>query len=70
MELRFEPPANIRARLSSNVLCTYKPQHGFLSLLNLGNGEAIGTKWGLTYKGPRAMWLKDRIDRSFMERYQ
>ncbi|MBW2387044.1 MAG: FAD-dependent oxidoreductase [Deltaproteobacteria bacterium] len=61
--------ANIRARLSDSSLRKYKPQRGFLSLLNLGNGEAIGTKWGITLKGVRVMWLKDRIDRSFMEKY-
>lgn len=61
---------NIRARLSGNNLRRYKPQHDFLSLLNLGNGEAIGTKWGFTRKGQRVMRLKDRIDRAFMEKYQ
>lgn len=61
---------NIRARLSNSSLRRFKPQRDFLSLLNLGNGEAIGTKWGITLKGERVMWLKDRIDRSFMEKYR
>ncbi|MFL6260687.1 MAG: FAD-dependent oxidoreductase [Thermoanaerobaculia bacterium] len=48
----------------------YEPQHGFLSILNTGDGRAL-----LDYKGvvshSRWAWrLKDRIDRRFMARYQ
>ena len=62
--------ANLRASLSGAMLQSFKPQSDFLSLLNLGNGKAIGTKWGLTLTGARVLWLKDRIDRSFMEKYR
>ncbi|MDP6977943.1 MAG: FAD-dependent oxidoreductase [Myxococcota bacterium] len=61
---------NLRARLRGHELRDYIPQRDFLSLLNLGNGTAIGTKWGVVYEGRAAMWLKDRIDRGFMERYR
>jgi len=62
--------ANLRARLRARSLRDYIPQRDFLSLLNLGNGTAIGSKWGVVYEGRAAMKLKDRIDRAFMERYR
>jgi len=61
---------NIRARLAGGPLRNYMPQHDFLSLLNVGDGQAIGTKWGVTLKGRPIMWLKDRIDRAFMRKYR
>lgn len=62
--------ANLRAHLSGAPLREYQPQRDFLSLLNLGNGEALGTKWGLSFRGRIMMRLKDRIDRAFMEKYR
>jgi selenide, water dikinase len=61
---------NIRATLCGDALHRYTPQSDFLSLLNLGDGTAVGTKWGLAFQGRTVMWLKDRIDRSFMEKYR
>lgn len=61
---------NIRAHLQGGNLREYAPQGDFLSLLNLGDGTAIGTKWGRTLEGRSLMWLKDRIDRAFMEKYR
>jgi selenide,water dikinase len=61
---------NLRALLGEQPLRRYTPQHDFLSLLNLGDGTAIGTKWGIALEGRSMMWLKDRIDRSFMETYR
>ena len=61
---------NIRASLAEQPLRGYKPQGDFLSLLNLGDGTAIGSKWGFSFEGKSVMRLKDRIDRSFMERYR
>lgn len=51
-------------------LRTYRPQRGFLTLLNLGDGTGIGAKWGSILTGRRAFRLKDRIDRKFMRRFQ
>ena len=62
--------ANLRAHLAGTKLIEYKPQDDFLSLLNLGDGSAIGSKWGLAFEGRAMMWLKDKIDRSFMEKYK
>lgn len=48
----------------------YRAQSGFLSLLNAGDGTAVGAWKGLAFHG-RAMWrLKDFIDGRFMERFQ
>jgi selenide,water dikinase len=62
--------ANLRARLMGQPLEPYRPQRDFLSLLNLGDGRAIGSKWGVSVEGRSVFNLKDWIDRRFMERFQ
>jgi selenide,water dikinase len=62
--------ANLRAILRRRALSEYKPQRKFLALLNLGDGSAIGGKWGFAFEGTWVMRWKDRIDRKFMERFQ
>ena len=52
------------------VLQTYTPQTDFLALMNLGDGHAIGAKFGFTYTGWLAWLLKDRIDRAWMARFE
>jgi selenide,water dikinase len=61
---------NLRARAVGNALESYRPQSDFLTLLNLGDGSALGAKWGRSFEGRWVMRLKDRIDRSFMRRFQ
>ena len=61
---------NLRAFLQGEPLREYQPQNDFLSLLNLGDGTAIGSKFGIVAEGRWVMRLKDRIDRSFMEKYR
>lgn len=61
---------NLRARLEGRPLAPYRPQRDFLSLLNLGDGEALAAKWGFAFAGRAAFRLKDRIDRAFMARFQ
>ncbi len=61
---------NLTARLTGGRLRSYRPQRDFLTLLNLGDGRALGTKWGQSALGPYMMRLKDRIDREFMRRFQ
>lgn len=62
---------NLRVALTGHgSLRPYHAQRGFLSLLNAGDGTAVGAWKGLAFQG-RAMWrLKDTIDRRFMERFQ
>jgi selenide,water dikinase len=61
---------NLRARLTGRALKQYRPQRDFLSLLNLGDGRAVASKWGLSAEGAWAWRLKDRIDRRFVRRYR
>lgn len=61
---------NLRAALAGRRLAAYRPQRDFLTLLNLGDGSAIGAKWGRSFEGRWAMALKDRIDRRFVERFR
>lgn len=61
---------NLLAAARGQPLTRYRPQRSFLSILNTANGRAL-----LRYKGLRswsrwAWWLKDRIDRGFMRKYQ
>ncbi|NNF25941.1 MAG: FAD-dependent oxidoreductase [Gemmatimonadetes bacterium] len=48
----------------------YAPRSDFLTLLNLGDGHALGTKWGLAAEGRWVRTLKDAIDRRFVRRFQ
>ena len=61
---------NLKARAAGQPLRPYRPQRDFLSLLNLGDGRAVATKWGVSAEGAWAWWLKDSIDRRFVRRYQ
>lgn len=62
--------ANLRARLGSRRLRSHVPQRDFLMLLNLGAGEAFGSKWGLAAQGRPVFRLKDWIDRRFVRRFR
>jgi selenide,water dikinase len=61
---------NLRSRATGRALKPYRPQRDFLSLLNLGDGRAVASKWGLSAEGAWAWRLKDWIDRRFVERYR
>ncbi len=61
---------NLIARLRGERLRAYRPQRDFLSLLNLGDGHAIATKWGVAAEGTTLFSLKDWIDRRFVRRFQ
>ncbi len=60
---------NLRARLTGGVLGRYRPQRDFLALLNLGDGRALGGKWGAVAAGRQVWRLKDAIDRRFVARF-
>jgi selenide,water dikinase len=61
---------NLIARVRGERLRAYRPQRDFLSLLNLGDGGAIGTKWGVSVEGAALFALKNWIDRRFVRRFQ
>ncbi|WP_203074447.1 FAD-dependent oxidoreductase [Falsiroseomonas ponticola] len=61
---------NLRAAAEGHAPRPYRPQSDWLVLLSLGDRRAIGTRNGVVVSGRAAWWLKDRIDRRFMARYQ
>ena len=61
---------NLVAWLEGRPLESFTPQKDFLTLMNLGDGTAIGAKWGWSFEGKWVMRLKDRIDRAFIARFQ
>jgi len=61
---------NLLRVLAGEPLRRYRPQGDFLTLLNLGDGTALGAKWGRAFEGRWVMGLKDRIDRKFMRLFQ
>ena len=61
---------NLEARLSGTDLRPFVPQRDFLSLLNLGDGTAVGRRSGVRVEGKWVWRLKDRIDRRFMQMFQ
>lgn len=58
---------NIARFIKGQELLKYVPQRSFLSLLMTGDGSAIGTKYGITFKGKWVWHMKDYIDQSFMD---
>jgi len=48
----------------------YRPQPGFLSLLNTADGKALARYKNFVSHSRPAWWLKDWIDRRFMAKYQ
>ncbi len=62
---------NLRKAIAgSSLLRPYRPQKDFLTLLNLGDGTAIGAKWRSAFAGSWVFKLKDSIDRKFMGKFQ
>lgn len=60
---------NIAHTLDGRPLETYRPQRKFLSLINTGDGRAIGEYRGLTFEGRWCWRIKDWIDRRFMGQF-
>jgi selenide,water dikinase len=62
--------ASLKATLDGLQLPSYRPQHGFLSLLNTADGRALLEYKGQVAHGRWAFWWKDWLDRRFLARYQ
>lgn len=61
---------NLAAVLSGGRLRDYRPQERYLAILNLGRDEGLAL-WGpLWWRGRASLWVKDRIDRRFLDRYR
>ena len=61
---------NTCAALDNGPLVPFEPQKRYLLIFNLGDGTAILHRSGITVAGRFAWWLKDRIDRGFMRKFQ
>ena len=61
---------NLVGRLSGRPLRRYDPQRSYLKLITLGDRKALADKAGLCVSGPLLWQWKDRIDRTFMDRFQ
>ena len=61
---------NLKAAALGETLRQYRPQRRFLSLVSLGDREAIADKGPFTASGRWVWRWKDRIDRKFMARFE
>ena len=61
---------NLGACLQGNTLQEYRPQKHYLAILNLGDSSAIATCGPFWWHGRSSMWLKDTIDKKFMQGYR
>lgn len=57
---------NIRAVIQGQTLREYTPQSDYLKLISLGEKRALADKWGFSIWSRCLWWLKDWIDRRFM----
>lgn len=60
---------NLRATATGKPLRPYHPQRDYLKLVSMGGKEAVADKFGLRSGGRALWWLKDRIDRAFMAKF-
>jgi NADH dehydrogenase FAD-containing subunit len=61
---------NLARRLRGEPLETYTPQREWLSLMNTGDGRALASYRGFGAHNRALWWLKNRIDRRFVRRFQ
>ena len=61
---------NLRAALTGAQPRRYRAQRTFLALLNTADRQAIWRWHGLAGRSRAAWWVKNRIDRAFVRRYQ
>jgi NADH dehydrogenase FAD-containing subunit len=62
--------ANLLAALEGDDLEAFEPQDTYLLIYNLGNGTGIFWRGNRVWKGRLIFWLKDYIDRRFMQKFQ
>lgn len=63
--------SNLRRRLLEKPLLAYKPQNHFLSLLSLGEREAVGLRFPLpAFSGAWVWRWKNSIDQKFMAKFK
>jgi selenide,water dikinase len=69
--VRQGPPLteNLRCILNHRPTKPFKPQRTYLTLISTGNRYAVGSKAGLTVKGPWVWRWKDWLDRAFINEF-
>jgi selenide,water dikinase len=60
---------NLRRAATGRPLEAWRPQRDALVLLGLGHARAVGWRNGISFKGRKVWWWKDRIDRKWMRMY-
>lgn len=60
---------NLRRAAEGRALRRYRAQSQYLMLLADSRGKAIALRNGLAIRSRLAFWLKDRIDRGFVDRF-
>lgn len=61
---------NLMAALEGRPLQRFSPQRKYMLILNMGDDTGILFRGRLVIRGRLAWWLKDRIDRRFIRRFQ
>ncbi len=61
---------NLLASLEGTSLQKFNPGGKYLLIYNLGDGDGILSKWGITFSGKIAFRLKDYIDRKFIRTFK
>jgi selenide,water dikinase len=60
---------NLRADLTGRRRKRYAPQQDYLKLISVGRKAAVADKAGMRSSGAWLWWLKNRIDRKFMDQF-
>ncbi|UEM20732.1 selenide, water dikinase SelD [Skermanella mucosa] len=70
--VRQGPPltGNLRRALAGQPPVPFTPQRSYLKLISTGDRYAVASRGGFSAEGRWAWWLKDRIDRGFMRKFQ
>jgi NADH dehydrogenase FAD-containing subunit len=61
---------NLMACLDGRELDKFSAGGKYLLIYNLGDGDGILSKWFVTFSGKLAFYIKDRIDRKFIQTFQ
>jgi len=62
--------SNLLRRRNGHPPLTYRPQKRWLSILNLGRGDALAMRGRFAWHGRSSLWLKEFLDRRFLDRHR